>query len=269
VAAARALVTACLHGGAVAEARRVIATFTNDHPMCAEGWRLAAQLEWKLGQYDQAMQVLARGRERLPNSRALHRQTALFWQARQNAEAAAPHLQRGAAEPVSAARDADWLDRVAQDAGLLDGLLKAPATEQGDTDRTMWQALAARIEALLESQPDHADRHLALARVRLRLDDLAAAMRSVARALRANPDYVNAQRLRATILGRMGKHDAAIEIVKSLIARGHDWADLHYQLAQLQRERGRDAEARMHLYSAIRVNPQFAEAKDLLERWAA
>ena len=67
----------------------------------------------------------------------------------------------------------------------------------------------------------------------------------------------------------MGEHDAAVEIIKSLIARGHDWADLHYQLAELQRDRGKDAEARSHLYSAIRVNPQFQQAKGLLERWAA
>jgi hypothetical protein len=67
----------------------------------------------------------------------------------------------------------------------------------------------------------------------------------------------------------MGEHDAAIEIIKGLFARGVDWPDLHCQAAELQRERGRAAEARGHLYSAIRVNPGFERAKALLERWAA
>src|SRR4051812_1600295 len=77
-AVVRALATACLRGGEIGEARRVVETFTNEHPMCAQGWRLAAQLAWKMNRYDEAMEALARGLERLPNSAVLHRQTALF-----------------------------------------------------------------------------------------------------------------------------------------------------------------------------------------------
>src|SRR5258706_8706416 len=82
LAIVRALATALLQVSDDRAARRALADFTIDNPMCAEGWRLAAQLEWKLNQYDEAMIVLARGLERLPNSQALHRQTALFWGAR-------------------------------------------------------------------------------------------------------------------------------------------------------------------------------------------
>src|SRR5258706_3457832 len=78
LAIVRALATALLQVGDDRAARRALADFTIDNPMCAEGWRLAAQLEWKLNQYDEAMIVLARGLERLPNSQALHRQTAPF-----------------------------------------------------------------------------------------------------------------------------------------------------------------------------------------------
>jgi tetratricopeptide (TPR) repeat protein len=94
-------------------------------------------------------------------------------------------------------------------------------------------------------------------------------MESVQRALRANPEYIEAVRLRATILGKLGEYDAAIEVLESLIRRGMDWADIHCELAQMQKARGRAEEARSHLYSAIRVNPGFERAKQMLEKWAA
>jgi hypothetical protein len=58
-------------------------------------------------------------------------------------------------------------------------------------------------------------------------------------------------------------------VLRSLLARGFDWPDIHYQIAQLHKLRGRAEDARSHLYSAMRVNPQFEEAKQLLEQWAA
>jgi tetratricopeptide (TPR) repeat protein len=290
LAVVRALATAYLRCGDAAEARDVLATFTRDFPMCADGWRLSAQLAWKLRRHDDAIAILARGLDHLPNSPVLHRQTALFLGARGRIEASANHADRArdtgrlgswidavagrpgdptallAQPPASAPCDPDWLDRVATDARLLDSLLKAPRDPH---DAGMLTSLAARLAALLESQPYHADRQLLLARLHVAINDLPAAMLSVQRALRANPDYVDAHRLRATILGQLGEYDAAIQTLESLIARGMDWADLHYQVAELQRLRGRPADARAHLYSAIRLNPRFEQAKALLERCAA
>ena len=292
----RALTTACLAKGDAEGARAAVGALTIHSPMCAEGWRLAAQLEWKLGRYDDSMALLARGLEQLPNSQVLHRQTLMFWGARGKMEESANHTERSnrsswtppatrltsmnsirlsssksvesssskSSEPAK--READWLDRVAQDTKLLESVLDSPGV--GD-DLEMLKGLEFRLSALLESQPYHADRQLGLARLQVKIDAMPAAMLSVQRALRANPDYVEAHRLRATILGKLGEYDSAIEVLEKLIKRGMDWADIHYQAAELQEARGRADEARSHLYSAIRLNPGFERAKRMLERWAA
>ena len=81
--------------------------------MCAEGWRLAAQLEWKMGKYDEAMAVLERGMEFLPYSGILQKQLGVFWGAlgKQKDSCCAGTSARPASGPAK--READWLDRVA------------------------------------------------------------------------------------------------------------------------------------------------------------
>jgi tetratricopeptide (TPR) repeat protein len=233
----RALATACLHGGDEAGARGAVAEFVLDNPMCAEGWRLAAQLEWKLNRYDDAMATLARGLERLPNSAALHKQTALFWGARGRLENSARHSERAADQTEGAALvDPDYLDRLARDPKMLGSLLDLPG-DGGDV--AMLRAVEHKLAALLESQPHHADRQLVLARLQVRIDALPAAMLSVQRALRANPKYAEAHRLRATILGKLGEFDQAIEILQTLVRTGSDWADIRLQIAELRQARDR------------------------------
>src|SRR2546423_13193829 len=47
-AAVRGLASAYLLGGRPASAQKLLDGYTTQHPMAAEGWRLSAQLEWKL-----------------------------------------------------------------------------------------------------------------------------------------------------------------------------------------------------------------------------
>lgn len=259
----RALVTAYLKSGDIPSARSAASSFTMNYPMCAEGWRLAGQLEYKLNDYPGAIKLLQRGLDHLPSSDILKRQLALF-------QSVTGNQHQGSSNSIptdlQAASDPDWLDRAAQDPRLLESLLNLP-TE--DTDIEMLRQLESKLARLLESQQYHADRQLMLARLQNKIGDAAAAMLSVQRALRANPDYVEAHRLRATLSAGAGDFDGAIEILEALIARGCDWPDVHYQIAELQRQRGKAEAARSHLYSAIRLNPRFEQAKQLLERCAA
>ena len=89
---------------------------------------------------------------------------------------------------------------------MLDGVLNSP---ESPDDLAMLRELEGRIAALLTTQPYHADRQLGLARLQVKIGALPAALISVQRALRVNPNYVEADRLRATILGKMGEYDAA------------------------------------------------------------
>jgi hypothetical protein len=92
--------------------------------------------------------------------------------------------------------DADWLDRVAREPTLLEGVLRV-ADERKDLG--VLRALAKRVAVLLDAQPGHADRQLALARLQWKVGDVAGARVAVERALKANPLYAEARRMKAEL----------------------------------------------------------------------
>jgi predicted Zn-dependent protease len=295
-AAIRGLATAYLLSGEPKLARRAMENFTAGHPMSAEGWRLAAQLEWKLNYRARAVEILYAGLKRLPLSQVLHRQLAVFLAAEGKLAEAAMHVgdqadSGGVADylaaaggvsgkmpaptaasktPAAAGADPDWLDQIAQDPILLQAILLPLSAKLSDEARQMLQGIEWKLARLLEAQPNHADRQLLLARLQARLDAIPAAMLSLQRALRANPSLVEAHRLKSRLHARIGEIDQAIAILQDLLNRGFaSWPDIHYEMAELERQRGRTGEARSHLYTAIRLNPDFEAARDLLERMAA
>lgn len=300
-AAVRGLATAFVMSDDARSARLLLDSYTTDHPMSAEGWRLAAQLEWKLNQRPRAVEILYAGLKRLPHSGILHRQLAVFLAADGHLADASKHAEQApaaegglqiekyieaAASPESTsgkkllretpraqdANDHDWLDQIAADPVLLKAILSPIAGDEGalpENTRQMLRNIEWKLGRLLEAQPDHADRQLLLARVQARLDAIPAAMLSLQRALRVNPRLIEAHRLKAQLHARIGEVDQAIGVLEGLLAQGILWPDVHYELADLERQRGRAAEARNHLYSAIRLNPRFDEAHALLERCAA
>lgn len=298
-AAARGLATAYLLGGKPKLARATLEAFTAEQPMAGEGWRLAAQLEWKLSDRARAIEILYAGLKRLPNSQMLHRQLAGFLAADGKFEAAAAHVREVPAgeedsfkEPANQLQDAaslmarskaptltvekdgdhDWLDQIAADPVLLAAILAPhhPAEMVLTAEsRQMLQNIEWKLGQLLEAQPNHADRQLLLARLQTRLDLVPQAMLSLQRAQRANPNLIEAHRLKAQLHARIGETDQAIDILRNLLKRGHSWPDIHFEIAGYERQRGCDSEARSHLYSAIRINPKFEQAKELLDRMAA
>jgi predicted Zn-dependent protease len=278
-AAVRGLATAYLLAGKSNSARKVLEKFSTEHPVAGEGWRLAAQLEWKLNYRPRAMEILNAGLKRLPHSQMLHRQLAVFLAADGKFDEAAGHTLEDAANRVAktppthvatSERDQDWLDQIAADPVLLGAILSSnePPTLTPES-REMLRNIEWKLARLLEAQPHHADRQLLLAKLQARLDDVPAAMLSLQRALRANPNLIEAHRLIANLHGRIGQTDQAIAALQSLLRRGLSWPDIHFEIAEFERQRGCAAEARSHLYSAIRLNPRFEQAKQMLDRMAA
>jgi tetratricopeptide (TPR) repeat protein len=280
-AAVRGLVTAHVLSGEPRRARQILATFTTDYPMCLEGWRLAAQLEWKLNEPQRAVEILRTGLERLPAAADLRRQLAIFLSAEgRHAEAAALTGEKknvwvlnavgGKQDESSSKMDEDWFDQIAQDPMLINAVLTS--TEQSTDDPATIQvltAITAKVAALVQAQPRHADRHLLLARLQAALNDLPAALESVERAVALNANLREAHQFHASLLSRMGEPEQALEKLKAVSKRGTSWPDMLYQIAELEQKLGQPSEARSHLYSAIRLNPRFTRAHELLERCAA
>jgi predicted Zn-dependent protease len=279
-AAMRGLVTAHVLSGEPRRARQILAAFTTDYPMCLEGWRLAAQLEWKLNEPQRAVDILRTGLERLPEAAGLRRQLAIFLSAEgRHAEAAALTGENtvcvlnavgGRQDESSPNMDEDWFDQIARDPMLLNAVLTS--TERSTDDPATIQiltAIAAKLRALVQAQPRHADRHLLLARLQAALNDLPAALESVERAIALNANLREAHQFHASLLSRTGNSQKALETLKAVAKRGASWPDLLYQIADLEQQLGQASDARSHLYSAIRLNPRFTRAHELLERCAA
>jgi tetratricopeptide (TPR) repeat protein len=270
-AAVRGLVTAYLLDGNPAHAKAAMNKFLADHPMAGDGWQLAAQLAWKLGDFSGAISLLHSGLDRLPHSPKLRRQLSIFRAACNEFEdTIAPPTP--SAEKSSAAMDADWLDQIAADPVLLSAVLaflKTDSSPLSIESRPMLEKIERKLSILLAAQPNHADRQLLLATLQTRLDQLPAAMLSVNCALQCNPNLATAERLRATLFARLGDTDQALSILRGLVQRGYSWPDIHYEIAEIEQQSGRASEARAHLYSAICLNPKFTEARQFLERIAA
>jgi predicted Zn-dependent protease len=257
LAVVRALATAYLHDEDPAEARRTLETFTQNSPMVAEGWMLASQLEWKLGDRPRAIEVLQSGLQKLPKSESLNRQVAVFLAAEGKLAEAAEHAElsdrcgplagyvaaangrvaalfQSDSTGISRNLDQDWLDQIAADPALVTALL-VPSSDATDTS-AMLRGVEQRLAKLLESQPHHADRQLLLARLQVAIGDLPAAIFSIERSLACNPNLLPAHRLRADIHASMGEFDKAIEILRQLLKRGLAWPDIQYQIAVLEKQ---------------------------------
>ena len=292
-AALRGLATAYVIEEDHSAARNAIADFLGHHPMCGDAWRLAALLEWKLNAREQAVQILRRGLSNLPESAMLLEQLAIFLGARGKVSEAPrisdvisnstrPRVREALAAaagqgvdvsamfspvgetPVDQTSD-DLLGRVARNSKLLDAVLVAPA---GKNDPAMLAQLAVRVQRVANEQPNHADQHVALARVLEKLDDVEGALAATDRALAANAGYLEAHRLQARLLAKAGQVEPALQTLQGLLDRGLNWPDIHYEIAQLQQSRGQSEHARSHLYTAMHLNPRYRKAQSLLRQCA-
>ncbi len=293
----RGVAVAQLRGGDEAAARAVLSEFLLDHPLCAAAWQMAGQVDWKRQRHADAIQTLQRGLTFLPNAAALHRQLAIFLGAKGRLEEALRHVaeavrdehlaanqsieqifsaalgenRRPAAlldSPPSQRQDTieDHFDPLITSPALLEAILHGlPAGELDDSDRQMLVDLESRLTRLLVLQPHHADRQVTVAKVQMRLGMTVAAMLSLQRALNSNPKLPAAHRLRAELLCTLGETDQAIEALRQLVRKGQGWADIHVEIARLEQQRGRADDARVHLQSALRINPQYTNAKSMLE----
>jgi predicted Zn-dependent protease len=226
IAAVRGLATAQLLAGEVVAARQTLATFITQHPLADEGWRLAARLEWKLGQRPAALDLLRRGLTKLPGSRVLRQELGLFTAAMNGGVAPT-------APAPEATTDANWLDRLVNDPKALDALLASPSPT---AQREMLTQLESRLANELAGHPRHADRQFLLARLRHRLGDPNGAMAAVDAALALNPKLTAAHHLKAKLFTEGGWPREALGVLRRLVASGITWPDVLAELAALEQQ---------------------------------
>ncbi len=94
--------------------------------------------------------------------------------------------------------------------------------------------------------------------------DLVAAEQELARALELDPTFRRARMNHALVLGKLGRDDDALAEFR---LAGSE-ADALYNLAVIQADRGRYADAARSLEQALRLHPDFADAREQLRRIA-
>ena len=142
------------------------------------------------------------------------------------------------------------------------------ALPDSPADEELFGLLSAILETALEMHPGYADLHFRQALVLQRVGNAVAAREHAQRAVEINPNYVQGQILYGRLLAEHEPPEAALHL-QMAVECGGDYADVHTLLAQLYHRMGRLDEARTELHSALRVNGDYAPARQALASLAA
>lgn len=125
----------------------------------------------------------------------------------------------------------------------------------------------ALFKRTLELLPDYAPAHYGLANVLEDGGQLEAAIESYGRAGRLSPDLAAAPNSMAIVLEKLGRRDEALVQYAEALRRPNDAesrGQIHYNMALLLRDAGRDDEAIDHLQKAVIERPHYVEAQGVL-----
>jgi len=123
---------------------------------------------------------------------------------------------------------------------------------------------SAHFRRALALQPRDPQLHNNLGFSLLLEGDLTAAEQELARALELDPTFRRARMNRGLVLGKLGRDDEALAEFR--LAGSEE--DALYNLAVVQADRGRYADAARSLEQALRRNPDFADAREQLRQIA-
>lgn len=212
-----------------------------------------------------AVEALSRAAVLLPGERGIAEQLGLARRAMgDHGGRAEPTPQ---ATPAGASRSQSELARtIGLQPELIAALLsETPGPSQGGL---LQRVLEAVTRAALE-RPRLADLHYWLGRLCKHLGYHEAAAAETRRALRINPNYVEALIQLAGLYQHDGRCDQAIKALERAVGCGGDFADVHFALGRLYQATGRRQQARDAYERALRVNANYAAARRALAALAA
>jgi tetratricopeptide (TPR) repeat protein len=179
--------------------------------------------------------------------------------------------QMGLADPVQAAlpdvgpsegQAVEQLSRVIEaEPDFVDAFLSLPPD---DLDADVFGLLAETLSLALRRQPEHADLYFHCGRVLERLGRRREAIEATEQAVRADPGCVRALIQLGTLYGQTNRLDDAAGRLEEAIARGAAYPDVYLLLGHQYRRSGRTDRACWAYRQALRLNDQFAAAREAL-----
>ena len=149
---------------------------------------------------------------------------------------------------------------------FVDVFLSLPPSQ---ADAELFGLLEEILRTALVEHEDYADLRLRLAQVLGRLGRHEEALEQGLSAVRINPDYRLARLYVGELLARTDQPAKALEHLRRVVELGGDWPDVHTQIARLLAQTGQRELARAHLGRALEINHDYSPASTELARLAA
>ena len=128
---------------------------------------------------------------------------------------------------------------------------------------------AEALRAVLQSQGPTAPVLFMLAELLYRAGDLTAARERYYAVIEFDADHLEARASLGCVLAELGEHELALAALDGVLHQQPDYADAHWHMASVLRDVGREADARRHLQTFLKLAPESPWATMAKERLAA
>ncbi len=253
-----------------------------NHPYREDAYRRWAIYLNRRGQYEQALDRLARSIQINPNSADTFRIRGLMELEHGNRDGAACDFQLSLSlQPEQEELRLQWGDvlveqgktgeAVAVYAEALNRHPKSPAavhTRLGNLHAAQgnYEEAAIHFAQALQTESENAEFHYNLANSLVRLNRNVDAVSHYKEALRLKPGFTDARYNLGTTLAQEGKTDEAAVQFKEVLRLHPDDASAHNKLGIVLSMKGDLEEAIQHFTQALKIKPDFAEAQTHLAK---
>jgi tetratricopeptide (TPR) repeat protein len=139
------------------------------------------------------------------------------------------------------------------------------AAYQSEDDGDLETAIDC-YHAILARDGPRADIHFQLGELLYRIDEVIAARERYYSAIELDPDYVEARASLGCVLVETCQFDLAIAAFRGALSLYEDYADVHYNLARVLDNAGREIESRHHWHRFLQLAPDSPWAEEAISR---
>lgn len=169
--------------------------------------------------------------------------------------------------PVVGLEDVEELTQIVSDEPeVIEAFVGSPELEN---DGNLFELLAAVLDRAILRRPRSAELHFHRGQAYGRLGRADQAIASCERAVEIDPGLVQALVTLAKLYLQSERHDDARVRLQQVLDLGYEYADVHFHLGCIYRDRGERQRAKESYHRALQINSGYVAAREALESLAA
>lgn len=169
--------------------------------------------------------------------------------------------------PVVGLEDVEELTQIVSDEPeVIEAFVGSPELEN---DGNLFELLAAVLDRAILRRPRSAELHLHRGQAYGRLGRADQAIASCERAIEIDPGLVQALVTLGKLYLQSKRHDDAQIRLEQVLDLGYEYADVHFHLGCIYRDRGEQKRAKESYHRALQINSGYVAAREALESLAA